>query len=94
MEEITSAGSQALEIRIAIYELSERGLQQSVKWATEQLVGLPEEQLEQLEAACSTSRMQPETSPRYLLARSYFDLKVRASTLQAHALPPRESGDG
>lgn len=71
-----------VELSAAIGELQARGLQQSVKWAAEQLVGLPDHAFEAgaKQAAEATARaVQPE-HPRLVQGRSYFELKVSSHT--------------
>eukprot|EP00878_Enallax_costatus_P036554 GHUV01041059.1.p1 GENE.GHUV01041059.1~~GHUV01041059.1.p1 ORF type:complete len:112 (+),score=18.37 GHUV01041059.1:268-603(+) len=66
-----------VELSAAIYELETRGLQLQVKWAAEQLVGLPEhayEQGAQKAAQYKTQQFQPE-HPRLIQGRSLFELK-------------------
>lgn len=72
-----SAASRAAQLRLAIHELSERGLTQSAKWAAEQLNGLGIDLEEDEEAPGTSGQHRPEVHPRYLLAKTYFDLKVR-----------------
>lgn len=67
-----------VELSAAIYELQARGLQLQVKWAAEQLVGLPEhayEQGAQRAAQHKTQQLQPE-HPRLIQGRCLFELKV------------------
>lgn len=67
-----------VELSAAIGEQQSRCLQQSVKWAAEQLVGLPEAAFEagaQQAAEARARSWQPE-HPRLVQGRSYFDLKV------------------
>ncbi len=65
----------AIELRKAIHNLNERGLRHSVKWAAEQLVGLPREA--HLDACSSLDNQdEVETNSLFLLSKSYFDLKV------------------
>jgi hypothetical protein len=67
-----------VELSAAIGEQQARCLQQSVKWAAEQLVGLPEAAFEagaQQAAEARARSWQPE-HPRLVQGRSYFDLKV------------------
>ncbi|WIA34840.1 hypothetical protein OEZ86_013138 [Tetradesmus obliquus] len=66
-----------VELSAAIGEQQSRCLQQSVKWAAEQLVGLPEAAFEagaQQAAEARARSWQPE-HPRLVQGRSYFDLK-------------------
>jgi hypothetical protein len=67
-----------VELSAAVSQLRVRGLHQSVKWAAEQLVGLPEEAWE-LGAAQSAklSAQQPELEhPKLVQGRNFFELKV------------------
>lgn len=67
------------ELSAAIQELQARGLQLQVKWAAEQLVGLPEHAFEagaQQAAEAKTQKAQSE-HPRLIQGRCYLELKVR-----------------
>jgi hypothetical protein len=83
-----------VELSAAIGQLQARGLHQSVKWAAEQLVGLPEEawELGAAQAAKLAAQQQEPEHPRLVQGRNYFELKVwwcgasavsRAKTVQA-----------
>ncbi len=63
------------ELRKAVIELRARGLNAPAKWAAEQLTGLPNETDD--EPKLETTGNADETeNDIYLLAKSYFDLKV------------------
>ena len=63
------------ELRKAVIELRARGLNAPAKWAAEQLTGLPQE--DGSGPTPSTSKPADEDEDdTYLLAKSYFDLKV------------------
>ena len=66
------------ELVSAVEQLRDRGLHHSAKWATEQLVGLATAVVQRCDAAPLPSASQP--APRdpavYMLAKSYFDVKV------------------
>jgi hypothetical protein len=82
-----TAEDRYLELSRAIDELSDRCLQQSVRWAAEMLVGLPEEVMEPAAskaAADKAKRIHPE-HPAFILARSYFEQKVRGSRVRLAA---------
>lgn len=67
-----------VELSSAINELQKRGLQLQVKWAAEQLVGLPDHASEaaaQQAAAATAPAAQPE-HPRLIQGRNLFELKV------------------
>lgn len=68
-----------VELSSAIAQLRARGLHQSVKWAAEQLVGLPEDAWEQGAAqAAKLAAQQPELEhPKLIQGRNFFELKVR-----------------
>ena len=64
------------ELRKAVIELRARGLNAPAKWAAEQLNGLPNESDD--EPKLETTENADETeNDTYLLAKSYFDLKVQ-----------------
>lgn len=63
------------ELRKAVIELRARGLNAPAKWAAEQLTGLPNEDDSQPTPSTSRSADEDEDDT-YLLAKSYFDLKV------------------
>jgi len=64
------------ELRKAVIELRARGLNAPAKWAAEQLTGLPNESDD--EPKLETTGNADETeNDIYLLAKSYFDLKVQ-----------------
>jgi len=69
-----------VELSTAIQQLRARGLQQSVKWASEQLVGLPEEVWEVGAAQAAKLAVQLELSqpehPKLVQGRCFFELKV------------------
>jgi len=77
----------AVELRLAIHELSERGLNQSVKWAAEQLCGLPQDAIDQDQLAQASKEIHAEGHCKYLLAKSLFDGKVTMgiSGIEGHA---------
>lgn len=64
------------ELRKAVIELRARGLNAPAKWAAEQLTGLPNEGDDEpkLETTGNADETENDT---YLLAKSYFDLKVQ-----------------
>lgn len=67
-----------VELSVAICELQSRGLQQSVKWAAEQLVGLPERAhaAGAIKAAeVQAQSLQPQ-HPKLIQGQAYFQLKV------------------
>jgi hypothetical protein len=67
-----------VELSAAIESFKARGLAQSVKWAAEQLVGLPREVWEAGAAAAAQhagATAQPE-SPKLVQGRCLFELKV------------------
>lgn len=68
-----------VELSAAIGQLQARGLHQSVKWAAEQLVGLPEEawELGVAQAAKAAAQQQEPQHPRLVQGRNFFELKVR-----------------
>ncbi|KAF6260843.1 POT family-domain-containing protein [Scenedesmus sp. NREL 46B-D3] len=72
-----NAVSLYVELSAAIGEQQARCLQQSVKWAAEQLVGLPEAAFEAgaQQAAEAAARSCQPAHPRLLQGRSYFELK-------------------
>lgn len=67
-----------VELSAAIGQLQARGLHQSVKWAAEQLVGLPEEawELGAAQAAKAAAQQQEPQHPRLVQGRNFFELKV------------------
>ena len=67
------------ELRRAVIELRARGLNAPAKWAAEQLTGLPTGDDNDSEPSTSSSSDE-EDSDIFLLAKSYFDLKVRDGT--------------
>lgn len=68
-----------VELSSAIGQLQARGLHQSVKWAAEQLVGLPEEVWESgaAQAAKLSAQQLQREHPKLVQGRNYFELKVR-----------------
>jgi hypothetical protein len=66
------------ELVAAVEQLRDRGLQHSAKWATEQLVGLSTAVLQRCDTAPlpSASEPAPRDTAVYMLAKSYFDVKV------------------
>lgn len=71
-----SAASRFLELSEAISELRDRGLHQSVRWAAEQLVGLSDGASDAAAAQRMERACQVPDHPKFVLARSYFDVKV------------------
>lgn len=67
-----------VELSSAITQLRARGLHQSVKWAAEQLVGLPEDVWEQgaAQAAKLTAQQAELEHPKLVQGRNFFELKV------------------
>ena len=63
------------ELRRAVIELRARGLNAPAKWAAEQLTGLSNSDDNHTEQSTS-STSDEEDSDIFLLAKSYFDLKV------------------
>ena len=63
------------ELRRAVIELRARGLNAQAKWAAEQLTGLPSGEQDDNQPSTSTSSDEEEDDT-FLLAKSYFDLKV------------------
>jgi anaphase-promoting complex subunit 8 len=64
------------ELASAVHDLNARGLTNAAKWAGEQLCGLDEEvQAAGISEHASFSD-RGGSHPRYLLAKSYFELKV------------------
>jgi anaphase-promoting complex subunit 8 len=77
------------ELVAAVDQLRARGLHRSATWATEQLAGLATDVVQRCDAMPEPSSSQPD--PRdpavYMLAMSYFDVKVRTCL----ACPPSAS---
>ena len=73
------------ELRHAVIELSARGLYAPAKWAAEQLSGLPDSDSADEQPSTSGSAVEHEDN-RFLLARSFFDLKVAMQPC-VHFLP-------
>ena len=73
------------ELRKAVIELRARGLNAPAKWAAEQLTGLPNEGDDEpkLETTGNADETENDT---YLLAKSYFDLKVQRQLQTASVL--------
>ncbi len=96
-ERVYQVSSQAVrrELRVAVRELRDAGLHRAAAWAAEQLVGLRED--DPLEPAVATALAAPEPavnrddSDLMLLARRYFDVKVRPILLGYHRLRGRVS---
>lgn len=67
-----------VELAGAIQQLKARGLQQSVKWAAEQLVGLPEQCWEAGagEAAARQKQAAEPEHPKLVQGRCFLELKV------------------
>jgi hypothetical protein len=67
-----------VELSAAVSQLRARGLHQSVKWATEQLVGLPEDawKLGAAQAAKLSAQQQELEHPKLVQGRNFFELKV------------------
>ena len=63
------------ELRRAVIELRARGLNASAKWAAEQLTGLPSSS-EDDEQPSTNSSSDDDENDTFLLAKTYFDLKV------------------
>ncbi|KAK3239275.1 anaphase-promoting complex component apc8 [Cymbomonas tetramitiformis] len=90
----TDAATKRRELRRAIYELRDRGLYQSAKWAAEQAVGFRplannETSLSEGESVSTSSSMKEDDGEGhdeelFLLAKAYFDLKEYRRC--AHAL--------
>ena len=74
MEDQTVA-QRRTELRRAVIELRARGLNAPAKWAAEQLTGLPSSDDDDSIPTTSSSSDE-EDSDIFLLAKSYFDLKV------------------
>lgn len=70
------------ELRRAVIELRARGLNAPAKWAAEQLTGLPSSDDNDSEPSTSSSSDEEE-SDTFLLAKSYFDLKVKSQHIIA-----------
>ena len=77
------------ELRGAVRCLTERGITKAAKWAAEQLCGLPDNldgsENDEGHELGLLGREEPPASDRYLLAKTYFDLreyKRAASTLE------------
>ena len=70
------------ELRRAVIELRARGLNAPAKWAAEQLTGLPNSDDSHNEPSTS-SCSDEEDSDIFLLAKSYFDLKVMLQHITA-----------
>ena len=70
------------ELRRAVIELRARGLNASAKWAAEQLTGLPSSDEDDDQPSTSSSSDEDENDT-FLLAKSYFDLKVLTAVSQA-----------
>ena len=70
------------ELRRAVIELRGRGLNTPAKWAAEQLTGLPTGDDNDSEPSTSSSSDE-EDSDIFLLAKSYFDLKVKVQHAKA-----------
>ena len=56
------------ELTTAVARASARGLKQSAKWAAELLVGMPQDPVDEM-----PNPESGQSSPRYLLAKSYYD---------------------
>lgn len=69
------------ELSSAVAQLNARGLATASKWAAEQLIGLEEEVqaagAAALETAGPPARHPDLHNPRYLLAKSHFEFRVR-----------------
>ena len=72
------------ELRRAVIELRARGLNAPAKWAAEQLTGLPTSDDNHSEPSTSSSSDE-EDSDIFLLAKSYFDLKVMLQHINAES---------
>lgn len=75
------AASRYAELSRAVLDLSERGLHQSAKWATEMLCGLPAEAMDAAAgklAAAAAERARCPDPPAFLLARACFADRVSA----------------
>lgn len=67
-----------VELSEVIHQLKARGLHESVRWAAEQLVGLPEESWQQGSAkfAKLSAQQQHPEHPKLVQGRCLFDAKV------------------
>ncbi len=74
MDEHT-VGQRRTELRKAVIELRARGLNAPAKWAAEQLTGLPSDDDNEPKPS-TTANTDEDEDDTYLLAKSYFDLKV------------------
>lgn len=68
-------GQRRAELRKAVIHLRARGLNAPAKWAAEQLAGLPSDPEGESLLEANADEHEDDT---YLLAKSYFDLKVAA----------------
>ena len=78
-----SAEARYLELSEAIWELSDRCLYHPMRWASEQLIGLPAEVIDQGASKAAEERrkrIQPE-HPMMIIARSYFQHKVISDSI-------------
>lgn len=76
------ASEKRRELRHAVIELRARGLVAAAKWAAEQLTGLPNSDENVCEPSTSASSEEEDTDI-FLLAKSYFDLKVLSQQVKA-----------
>lgn len=74
------AGQRRAELRQAVIELSARGLYAPAKWAAEQLNGLVDSNDDDDAPSTSGNALEHEDNV-YLLAKSFFDLKVVCTTV-------------
>lgn len=73
------------DLRRAVFDCRERALYEAAAWAAQQLAGLPEETV-----PLEPGEVRPggeEESDSYLLAKSYFDLKVIQPMLKCECGP-------
>jgi hypothetical protein len=89
-----------VELSSAISHLQARGLHQSVKWAAEQLVGLPDEAFElgAAQAAKVAAQQLELEHPKLAQGRNFFELKVSrawhsSSVVGAGLLRPQDTAE-
>lgn len=73
------------DLRRAVFDCRERALYEAAAWAAQQLAGLPEETI-----PLEPGEVRPggeEESDCYLLAKSFFDLKVIQPILKCECDP-------
>ena len=76
------------ELRTAVIELRARGLNAPAKWAAEQLTGLPNSDDNHSEPS-TISSSDEEDSDIFLLAKTYFDLKVMLQHINTESAQSR-----